>query len=72
MISALRGQPRLDVAEFVELMCPLPDEERWELLDGEALLMAPQSDQTVVANLLAGLLRIAKDRGCKALPASAS
>lgn len=70
MTIVLRRQPRLDVAEFVELIRPLPDAERWELLDGEAALTAPQSErhQTAIANLPAGLRRIAKDRGCKALP----
>ena len=70
MSQAIARRPRMSVAEFVELIRPYPDEERWELLDGEALLMAPQSErhQMVVANLMRGLDRLAKARGCRVLP----
>ena len=70
MSQALAKQPRLSVAEFVEMIRPYPDEERWELLDGEPVLMAPQSErhQIVVSNLMARLRLLAEKRGCRALP----
>lgn len=70
MSQALAKRPRMSVAEFVEMIRPYPDEERWELLDGEPVLMAPQSErhQGIVGNLYAALRAIAKSRGCKALP----
>lgn len=70
MSKALAKRPRLSVAEFVELIRPYPDEERWELLDGEAVLMSPQSErhQTVVMNLLRRLDRLATDKGCRVFP----
>jgi len=70
MSQALAKRPRLSVAEFVELIRPYPDEERWELLDGEAILMAPQSErhQSIVGNLYVRLRELANRRGCKALP----
>ena len=71
MSAALQSRPpRMKVAEFVELIRPYPDEERWELLDGEPLLMAPQSErhQQIVTNLLLQVRRLAAARGCRALP----
>lgn len=70
MSQAVAKRPRLSVAEFIELIRPYPGEERWELLDGEAVLMAPQSErhQRVVANLMGALWTMAKRRGCVALP----
>lgn len=70
MSQAVAKRPRLSVAQFIELIRPYPDEERWELLDGEAILMSPQSErhQIVVSNLMVHLRRLAADRGCRALP----
>ena len=70
MSAALQSPPRMSVAEFVEMIAPYPDEERWELLDGEAILMAPQTErhQTIVMNLLRRLDRVTKPRGCRVLP----
>lgn len=70
MSQAVAKHPRLSVDEFVEMIRPFPDEERWELLEGEAVLMAPQSErhQRVVMNLLRRLDRLADARGCHALP----
>jgi Uma2 family endonuclease len=58
------------VAEFLEMIEPHPGEERWELLDGEAVLMAPQNErhQTIVTNLLLAAGRLASLRDCRALP----
>lgn len=70
MSASLRVPPRIGVAEFVELIRPYPDEERWELLDGEPVLMSPQTErhQIIVSNLFHKLFGLAKDRGCRALP----
>ena len=70
MRAALRRSSRMKVAEFVEMIRPYPDEERWELLDGKAILMSPQSErhQMVVSNLMARVRDLAKPKGCRALP----
>lgn len=70
MSAVLRSRPRMIVAEFVEMIRPYPDEERWELLDGEAVLMAPQSErhQGIVANLLDCVRPRARKNNCRALP----
>ena len=71
MSAALQARPpRMSVAEFVEMIEPYPDEERWELLDGEPTLMAPQNErhQTIVMNLLLRANSLAEPKGCRALP----
>ena len=70
MNLAARRRQRMSVAEFIEMIRPYPDEERWELLDGEPVLTAPQSErhQMIVANLLDGLRAVAQRQGCVALP----
>ncbi len=70
MNLAARQDRRMRVAEFRAMIEPYPDEERWELIDGQAVLMAPQSErhQRIVANLLDGLRAGARRRGCVALP----
>lgn len=71
MSAALQSRrPRMTVAEFIEMIAPYPDEERWELLEGEAVLMAPQTErhQRVVMNLLRRCDDLALARGCFALP----
>ena len=71
MSAALQGRPpRMKVAEFIELIRPYPDEERWELLDGEAVLMAPQNErhQRIVMNLCRRCDHLAIARGCSARP----
>src|SRR4051812_17623598 len=69
-MALARARKRLTVAEFIEMIRPLPDDERWELLDGEAVLMAPQSErhQIIVANLLDRLGAPARAKGCRVLP----
>lgn len=61
---------RLKVGEFIEMIRPYPDEERWELLEGQPTLMAPQSErhQRIVYNLMSRLGAAARPRGCWALP----
>lgn len=70
MSAALKRPPRMKVAEFIEMIRPYPDEERWELLDGEPILMAPQTErhQAIVINLLRNLDRLARKKGCRVLP----
>lgn len=71
MSAALQARPpRMSVAEFIRMIEPYPDEERWELLDGEAVLMAPQSErhQRIVTNLLRRCDDLALAKGCSALP----
>lgn len=70
MSAALQKPPRMSVAEFIRMIEPYPDEERWELIDGEAVLMSPQTErhQVVVMNLLRLVDRLALARGCRALP----
>ncbi len=70
MSARLRSTPRLTVAEFIEMIRPYPDEERWELLDGEAVLMSPQTGrhQRIVMNLLRALDPLTRPRGCEVLP----
>lgn len=70
MNVAVRQPRRMGVAEFVERIRPYPDEERWELLDGFPVLMAPQTErhQRIVMNLLRVLDRKVDRTGCVVLP----
>jgi Uma2 family endonuclease len=70
MSAARQTSRRMTVAEFVAMIEPYPDEERWELLDGEPVLMAPQTErhQRVVSNLWRALDQLSRPRGCVALP----
>jgi Uma2 family endonuclease len=65
-----RRRQRMSVADFIEMIRPYPDEERWELLDGEPVLMAPQSErhQIIVANLVRTLGPAADAQRCRVLP----
>lgn len=69
MSASLRTTPRMGVAEFIESIRIYPEEERWELLEGEPVLMAPQNErhQRVHGNLMDVLRRLARDKGCVAL-----
>ena len=70
MSLALRRAPRMRVADFIAMIRERPDEERWELLDGDAVLMAPPGErhQQIVSNLLAALRPLVAKFGCRALP----
>ena len=70
MALAVKRDARMRVAEYRRWLEPRPDEERWELLDGEAVLMAPPSarHQRIVTNLLKHLDTLAERRGCGAYP----
>ena len=67
---AVRRETRMSVGEYQVWVEDRPDEERWELLDGEPLLMSPASwvHQRIVSNLIRRLDDIAERRGCNALP----
>ncbi|SFV12191.1 Endonuclease, Uma2 family (restriction endonuclease fold) [Methylobacterium sp. 174MFSha1.1] len=69
MSLALRRAPRMRVAEFLEVIRDRPDEERWELLDGEAVLAPPpfERHQLIVTNLAMALYPLARARGGRSL-----
>ncbi|APX87399.1 hypothetical protein BV511_23425 [Methylorubrum extorquens] len=66
-----RRDTRMRVAEYQEWVVSRPDHERWELIDGVPVLMAPSKDrhQRIVYNLLRALGDLADARGCWAVPA---
>lgn len=70
MAVAARRETRMSVAEYRTWVETRPDDERWELLDGEPVLMSPPRErhQTIVMNLILGLSALARDKGCRALP----
>ncbi len=70
MALAARRDARMGVAEYRVWVEARPDAERWELLDGQPVLMAPASErhQTIVYNLLRRIGDLADARGCRALP----
>jgi Uma2 family endonuclease len=70
MSALLKQKPRYNVSAFVEYIRPFPNHERWELLDGEPLLMAPPNErhQRVVMNILRNVDRMARERGCNTIP----
>ena len=70
MSALLKQKPHYNVAAFIEYILPFPDYERWELLDGEPLLMSPPTErhQSVVMNVLRKVDRLAEARGCRAYP----
>jgi Uma2 family endonuclease len=59
-------------AEFLDFVAERPDEERWELVDGEFVMQASPTEfhQIIVANTLTRLGRVAAKRGpdCRAIP----
>lgn len=70
MALAAKRDARMSVADFKLWAEPRPDEERWELLDGEPVLMAPPAarHQRIVTDLLKRLDALAEPRGCAAYP----
>ncbi|MBE7244244.1 MAG: Uma2 family endonuclease [Actinomycetospora chiangmaiensis] len=70
MALAVKRDARMGVEEYKRWLEPRPDEERWELLDGEPVLMAPPSarHQRIVTNLVKRLDTLAEKRGCGAYP----
>lgn len=70
MALAARRDARMSVAEYQVWVESRPDEERWELLDGEPVLMSPPRErhQRLVYNLLRRVGDLADARGCNTLP----
>jgi Uma2 family endonuclease len=70
MAWAVKRDARMSVAEYKRWLEPRPDGERWELLDGAPVLMAPPRErhQRIVMNLAGRLDALAEPRGCRALP----
>ncbi|GJD57597.1 Uma2 family endonuclease [Methylobacterium dankookense] len=70
MALAARRDARMSVAEYQIWVESRPDDERWELLDGEPVLMSPPGErhQTIVLNLIQRLNDLVEVRGCRALP----
>jgi len=70
MAVAARRDTRMGCAEFMHWAENRPDGERWELLDGEPVLMAPPRErhQAIVANLIRRIGDLADGKGCRALP----
>ncbi len=70
MSALLKQKPRYNVAAFVAFIRPFPNHERWELLDGEPIMMAPPSErhQRLVMNILRKVDQLARGRGCNATP----
>ena len=67
---AVRRETRMSVAEYQAWVEAKPDDERWELLDGEPELMSPAiwRHQRIVSTLVRKLDELAERRGCSALP----
>jgi Uma2 family endonuclease len=65
MSALLKQKPRYNVSAFVEYIRPFPNHERWELLDGEPVLMSPPGErhQRAVMNILRKVDRLALERG---------
>lgn len=67
---AVRHETGMTVAEYRVWVEGTPDDERWELLDGEPVLMSPPRarHQRIVMNIAKRLDELAERRGCNALP----
>ncbi|SFL23073.1 Uma2 family endonuclease [Methylobacterium pseudosasicola] len=70
MAVAARRDTRMGCAEFKRWAEGRPDAERWELLDGEPVLMSPPRErhQAIVANLIRRIGDLADGKGCRAMP----
>ncbi len=66
MAVAVRRDPPMRVAEYKQWVAARPEGERWELIDGAPVMMAPPAyrHQQIVSNLEAALRRLARLRGC--------
>lgn len=69
-IAVRKPRPYMNVTAFMDLIARFPDEERWELLDGEPVLMAPQTErhQRLVGALFARCRELARAKDSVALP----
>lgn len=68
--GAFNAQDRMSVADFLAFIEERPDDERWELIDGEPILNSGPSllHQIVVGNLIVALSRQRPDRNWMAIP----
>ena len=67
MALAARRDAPMGVAEYRVWVEARPDAERWELLDGQPVLMAPASERhnLITFNLARGLAALAQAIGCR-------
>jgi Uma2 family endonuclease len=65
-----RRDTRMRVAEYRDWAAARPDDERWELIDGEPVMMSPAKGrhQRIVMNIAKHLDDLAERRGCGAYP----
>ena len=70
MAVAAKRDDRMSVPDYRAWVAGRPDDERWELLDGEPVLMSPPTErhQTIVSNLIRRLGDLADVRGCRVVP----
>ncbi|MBE7244821.1 MAG: Uma2 family endonuclease [Actinomycetospora chiangmaiensis] len=70
MALAVKRTAGMDVPGFRLWVASRPEHERWELLDGEPVLMAPPRErhQAIVANLIRRIGDLADGKGCRAMP----
>ena len=70
MAVAAKRDDRMGVAEYQDWVAGCPDDERWELLDGEPVLMSPPSErhQTIVFTLSRRLAELVEPKGCRVVP----
>jgi len=70
MALAVKRDAGMNVPAFRLWVEGRPEHERWELLDGEPVLMAPPRErhQRIVMNLAGRLDALAEPRGCRAMP----
>jgi Uma2 family endonuclease len=70
MALAAKRDARMDVSAFRPWVEGRPAHERWELLDGVPVLMAPPRErhQRIVMNLAGRLDALAEPHGCRAMP----
>jgi Uma2 family endonuclease len=70
MNLAARTRRPMTVPDFIAWCERRPDHERWELLEGEPVPMAPavERHQAIVANIIRKLGPAVEQRGCRVLP----
>ncbi|GJE57961.1 Uma2 family endonuclease [Methylobacterium trifolii] len=69
MALAARRDSRMGIADYQVWVEARPDRERWELIDGGPVLLAPPKErhQRIVMNLAKRLDDLAERRGCRAM-----
>jgi Uma2 family endonuclease len=61
-VATIRRDPRMTVEEFHDFVSGRPDDEKWELIDGEPILNATPTrfHQLIVANVISALAEVAE------------